>query len=184
MNFFLRRQVYIRVGKEEKVVTMICSQQFRVSIGIFYGIACRIEHFALLGKRLLQCREVQEFMVHFMHSYIEYLKLQFLSLFGVLKDVCITVIKWYFILLLQCNDISENPGPKMLSKIVQGIFSQGNSKFSASAGLQCFAIALYAGAFSCLKQMSGRTSETLDRIVEGGDNLFISFNWQKQISGC
>ena len=95
-----------------------------------------------------------------------------LSLFDVLKDVYLTVIKCHFILLLQCDDISENLGPKMFSKIVQGTFSQGNSKFSESAGLQCCAIALYAGAFSCLKQMSRWTSETLDRIVEGGDDLF------------
>ena len=62
------------------------------------------------------------------------------------------------------------------SKLVQGHFSQGHEKFGEFAGLQCVAIAVYAVAFTCVKQISRWTSDTLDSIVEQGNELFKSIN--------
>ena len=64
----------------------------------------------------------------------------------------------------------------MFSKLIQGHFSHGHEKFGEFAGLQCVAIAVYAAAFTCVKQISRWTSDTLDSIVEQGNELFKSIN--------
>ena len=49
------------------------------------------------------------------------------------------------------------------------------------AGLRCVAIAVYAAAFTCVKQISRWTSDTLDSIVEQGNELFKSINKHKYL---
>ena len=69
------------------------------------------------------------------------------------------------------GNVQRNPGPaarteNLFSKLIQGPFSQGHKNFGEFARLQCVAIAVYAAAFTCLKQISRWTSDTLDNVVE------------------
>ena len=82
-------------------------------------------------------------------------------------------------LQLVIRNVQRNPSPaarseNLFSKLIQGYFSQGHEKFGESTGLQCAAIAVYAAAFTCVKQISRWTSDTLDSIVEQGNELFKS----------
>ena len=84
-------------------------------------------------------------------------------------------------LQLVMGNVERNPGPvarseNLFSKLIQGHCSQGHEKFGEFAGLQCVAIAVYAAAFTCVKQISRWTSDTLDSIVEQGNELFKSIN--------
>ena len=72
------------------------------------------------------------------------------------------------------GNVERNPGPaarceNLFRKSIQGHFSQGYEKFGEFAGLQCVAIAVYAAAFTCVKQISRWTSDALDSIVEQGN---------------
>ena len=56
------------------------------------------------------------------------------------------------------GNVQRNPGPaarseNLFSKLIQGHFSKGHKKFGEFAGLQCVAIAVYAAAFTCVKQI-------------------------------
>ena len=64
----------------------------------------------------------------------------------------------------------------MFNKLIQGHFSQCHEKSGQLAGLQCVAMALYAAAFTCVKQISRWTSDTTDNIIEQGNELFKSIN--------
>ena len=62
---------------------------------------------------------------------------------------------------------------------IQGHFGQRHEKFGKFgefAGLQCVAIAVYAAAFTCVKQISRWTSDTLDSIVQQGNVLVKSIS--------
>ena len=79
------------------------------------------------------------------------------------------------------GNVQRNPGPaarseNLFRKLIQGHFSQGHEKFGEFARLQCVAIAVYAAAFTCVKQISRWTSDTLDSVVEQGSELFKSIN--------
>ena len=84
-------------------------------------------------------------------------------------------------LQLVMGNVQRNPGPaarseNLFSKLIQRHFSQGHEKFGEFAGIQCVAIAVYAAAFTCVKEISRWTSNTLDSIVEQGNELFKSIN--------
>ena len=64
----------------------------------------------------------------------------------------------------------------LFNKVIQGHFSQGHKKFGELAGLQCAVIAVYAAAFTDVKQISRWTSDTLDSIIEHGHKFFESIN--------
>ena len=89
-------------------------------------------------------------------------------------------------LQLVMGNVERNPGPaarskNLFSKLIQGHFSQGHEKFGEFAGLQCVAIAVYAAAFTCVKQISRWTSDTLDSIVEQGNELFKLINKHRSL---
>ena len=104
------------------------------------------------------------------------------------SDLASVNLAQYFVLPLSVielqlvmGNVERNPGPaarseNLFSKLIQGHFSQGHEKFGEFAGLQCVAIAVYAAAFTCVKQISRWTSDTLDSIVEQGNELFKSIN--------
>ena len=104
------------------------------------------------------------------------------------SDLASVNLAQYFVLPLSVTElqlvmgnVQRNPGPaarnkNLFSKLIQGHFSQGHEKFGEFAGLQCVAIAVYAAAFTCVKQISRWTSDTLDSIVEQGNELFKSIN--------
>ena len=104
------------------------------------------------------------------------------------SDLASLSLAQYFVLPLSVTElrlvmgnVQRNPGPaarneNLLSKLIQGHFSQDHDKFGEFAGLQCVAIAVYAAAFTCVKQISRWISDTLDSIVEQGNELFKSIN--------
>ena len=84
-------------------------------------------------------------------------------------------------LRLVMGNVQRYPGPAarsedLFSKLILGHFSQGHENFGEFAGLQCVAIAVYTAAFTCMKQISRWTSDTLDSVVEQGNELFKSIN--------
>ena len=89
-------------------------------------------------------------------------------------------------LQLVMGNVERTPGPaarseNLFRKLIQGHFSEGHEKFGELAGLQCVAIAVYAAAFTCVKQISRWTSDTLDSIVEQGNELFKSINKHRHL---
>ena len=104
------------------------------------------------------------------------------------SDLASVNLAQYFVLPLSVielqlvmGNVQRNPGPaarseNLFGKLIQGNFSQGHEKFGEFAGLQCVAIAVYEAAFTCLKQISRWTSDTLDSIVEQRNELFKSIN--------
>ena len=104
------------------------------------------------------------------------------------SDLASVNLAQYFVLPLSVielqlvmGNVERNPGPaarseNLFSKLIQGHFSQGHERFGEFEGLQCVAIAVYAAAFTCVKQISRWTSDTLDSIVEHGNELLKSIN--------
>ena len=79
------------------------------------------------------------------------------------------------------GNVERNPGPAarseiFFSKLIQGHFSKGHEKFGEFAWFQCVASAVYAPPFTCVKQISRWISDTLESIVEQGNELFKSIN--------
>ena len=100
------------------------------------------------------------------------------------SDLASVNLAQYFVLPLSVielqlvmRNVQRNHGPaarseNLFSKLIQGHFSQGHEKFGEFAGLSCVAIAVYASAFTCVKQISRWTSDILDSTVEQGNELF------------
>ena len=94
------------------------------------------------------------------------------------SDLASVNLAQYFVLPLSVielqlvmGNVQRNPGPaarteNLFGKLIQGHFSQGHEKFGEFAGLQCVAIAVYAAALTCVKQISRWTS---DSILEQGN---------------
>ena len=104
------------------------------------------------------------------------------------SDLALVNLTQYFVLPLSVielqlvmGNVERNPGPaarseNLFRKLIQGHFSQGHEKFGEFAGIQWVAIAVYAAAFTSVKQILRCTSNTLDSIVEQGNELFKSIN--------
>ena len=153
---------------------MISITQYRCAVGRFYLIAHKSSTRGLMNKSMT-ANELFDFITHFRHQYLLYLKINFLKIFGILDDLYKTIIDWAFLMILLCNDVETHPGP-LFEKAISGSFDQSHPKFGINRGKQCASIALYSVAFSSIKRVERWTKENLDSLLEFGNDFYTSLN--------